>query len=306
MSLLADFLASKRPYLNDGGIETDLIFNRGFELPLFSSFVLLKDQQGRVALEAYFGEYLDLAEAEGRGFLLDTATWRANAGWGPKLGLNLAGLRDINLQAVQFAQAIKAGRRGNVPILINGIIGPCGDGYAPHQLFTPDEAEDLHRPQMQALAECGVDLVTAMTMTHPGEAIGVIRSAQAAGLRVAVSFTLETDGRLPVGTPLGDVIREVDAATGGAAVYFGINCAHPTHFLDQLAGDWTKRIGVVRANASRQSHAELDDATTLDDGDPKEFAPLYEGLAARLPSLRVVGGCCGTDCRHVHAMAQSL
>jgi len=306
MSLLADFLASKRPYLNDGGIETDLIFNRGFELPLFSSFVLLKDQQGRVALEAYFGEYLDLAEAEGRGFLLDTATWRANAGWGPKLGLNLAGLRDINLQAVQFAQAIKAGRRGNVPILINGIIGPCGDGYAPHQLFTPDEAEDLHRPQMQALAEGGVDLVTAMTMTHPGEAIGVIRSAQAAGLRVAVSFTLETDGRLPVGTPLGDVIREVDAATGGAAVYFGINCAHPTHFLDQLAGDWTKRIGVVRANASRQSHAELDDATTLDDGDPKEFAPLYEGLAARLPSIRVVGGCCGTDCRHVHAMAQSL
>lgn len=302
MSLLDGLLTTTRPYLNDGGIETDLIFNRGFDLPYFSSFVLLDDAAGRQALEAYFADYLALAAATGRGFLLDTVTWRANAGWAPRHGLTPEALRDINRRAVDHARAIRDKHTRSVPVLVNGNIGPCGDGYAPDQLFTPDQAEALHHPQLAALAEAGVDLATAMTMTHIDEAIGVVRAAQSAGVPIAISFTVETDGKLPVGTPLGEAIRAVDQATDGAALYFGINCAHPTHFMDQLQGDWTRRIGVVRANASRQSHAELDEATELDDGDPDEFGPLYADLAARLPELKVLGGCCGTDCRHVHAM----
>ncbi len=305
MSLLDALMVTRRPYLNDGGIETDLIFGHGFDLPFFSSFVLLNDQKGRAALHAYFGAYLDLAAAEGRGFLLDTATWRANAGWLPKHGLGAEAVRDINLGAVDLARAIRAAHPGTATVLINGNIGPTGDGYAPEQCLTAAEADSLHRPQMEALAEAGVDLATALTMTHVGEAVGVARAAQAAGVPVAISFTVETDGRLPVGTTLGEAITAVDEATGGAPLYFGINCAHPTHFIDRLEGAWTKRIGLVRANASRQSHAELDEATELDAGDPGEFGPLYQELAERLPNLRVVGGCCGTDHRHVTAIAHS-
>lgn len=306
MSLLDALMVTKRPYLNDGGIETDLIFSHGFDLPFFSSFVLLDDQKGRAALQAYFSAYLDLAAAEGRGFLLDTVTWRANAGWVPRHELGAEAVRDINLRAVDLARAIRAAHPGTATVLINGNIGPAGDGYAPEQCLTPAEAEALHNPQMEALAEAGVDLATALTMTHVGEAVGVVRAAQAAGVPVAISFTVETDGRLPVGTPLGEAITAVDEATGGAPLYFGINCAHPTHFRDQLEGTWTKRIGLIRANASRLSHAELDASSELDASNPTEFGPLYRDLADRLPNLRVIGGCCGTDHRHVSAVARSL
>lgn len=305
MSLLDALMITGRPYLSDGGLETDLIFNHGFDLPHFSSFVLLDDPNGHAALEAYFGAYLKLATAEGRGFLLDTATWRANAGWAPKHALDANAVRVINQRAVDHAKAIRSAHPSALPVLVNGAIGPLGDGYEPDQQFTPAEAERMHCPQLEAFAEAHVDLATAFTMTHVGEAIGVVRAALAAEVPVAISFTVETDGRLPVGTTLDEAIKAVDEATGSAPLYYGINCAHPTHFLDRLDGDWTKRIGLVRANASRLSHAELDEATDLDAGNPGEFGRLYQELAERLPNLRVLGGCCGTDHRHVTAIAHA-
>ncbi|MCY1125655.1 homocysteine S-methyltransferase family protein [Frigidibacter sp. RF13] len=301
MAALDLLLATSRPFLADGGLETDLIFNDGFDLPHFASFALLATPEGRAGLERYFDRYLDLAEKSERGFLLDTATWRANAGWAPKLGLSSAEIKDVNREAVRHARQIRARRGWADRILINGCVGPAGDGYAPGQMFTPEMAEDIHRPQLEAFADEAVDLVSAMTMTHVGEAAGVVRAARAVGLPVVISFTVETDGCLPVGTPLGRAIEEVEAATGGAPLYYGINCAHPTHFLAHLKGSWTQRIGCVRANASVLSHAELDEATELDDGDPDEFGHLYSELAARLPGLRAVGGCCGSDHRHVAA-----
>lgn len=305
MDRLQELLTSSRHWLADGGLETELIFHEGVDLPLFSAFVLLEDEPGRKLLKRTFDRYLDIAGACGQGFALDTATWRANMGWAPKLGLDEAQVREVNRRAVSLARELRGARIWADRIAINGVVGPAGDGYAPEHLFAPQDAADLHAPQLESFAEQKVDLVTAMTMSHPGEAIGIIRRARALGLPVAVSFTVETDGRLPIGQTLPDAIAEVDAATGGEAIYFGINCAHPTHFIDILQGDWTRRIGLVRANASRQSHAELDEATTLDDGDPADFGTLNRQLLNVLPGLRVLGGCCGTDHRHVAAMVHA-
>jgi S-methylmethionine-dependent homocysteine/selenocysteine methylase len=170
-----------------------------------------------------------------------------------------------------------------------------------------DEAERYHSTQVETLAGAGADMISGLTLTYPEEAIGIVRAADRTGLPVAVSFTVETDGRLPGGTTLGEAIGRVDAETDGAPAYFMINCAHPTHFRGVLeeGGGWIERIGGVRANASRQSHAELDEAEELDEGDPAELADQYRALRALLPAATVVGGCCGTDHRHVGAVADA-
>src|SRR3712207_4511764 len=117
---------------------------------------------------------------------------------------------------------------------------------------------------------------------------------------VVISFTPEVDGRLPTGQPLGEAIEEVDTATGGVPAYYMINCAHPTHFDGALDGEaWTERLRGLRANASRRSHAELDAAPDLDDGDPIELGAEYAALRRRHPWINVLGGCCGTDHRHI-------
>ena len=305
MARLDLLLNSEVPFLTDGGLETDLIFNDGCELPLFSAFVLLDHDQGRAMLRRYFDRYLDVAEESGRGFVLDTPTWRANAGWAAQHGLSVNDIRRINTEAVRLAQDLRSSRSWDDRILINGNIGPAGDGYSADRKLTPEAAKVLHTPQMEAFAKEGADLAIALTMTHAGEAIGVAKAAKALDVPVGLCFTVETDGKLPDGTSLGAAISAVEEATSGSPLFYGVNCAHPTHFIDQLAGPWLNRMGIVRANASTLSHAELDQAVELDDGDPQDFGRLYTALAARLPGLRIVGGCCGSDCRHVAAVAKA-
>lgn len=302
MDVLDRLLSSSDPFLSDGGMETDLIFHEGADLPLFASFVLLDSAEGRDMLQRYAVSYFDMAQAAGRGFVLGTPTWRANGGWGPKLGLDDAGIRDINRRAVAFVRDLRDAHPWREQILIEGVMGPAGDGYAPAQLLTPTEAARLHNAQLETFAREEVDIATAFTITHPGEAIGMINRARDLDLRFALSFTVETDGRLPTGQDLDSTLDEVEAATDGYCRYYGINCAHPEHFNDQLPSRWLNRIGMIRPNASRCSHAELDEATELDDGDPDEFGALYAEVAKRLPELRVVGGCCGSDMRHIKAL----
>ncbi len=304
MTRLNRLLSSDAPWLADGGLETVMIFDEGLDLPAFASFTLLDSEAGRAALTRYFDRFATLARKAGTGFVLDTPTWRAGTTWGEVLGLDAAKIRQINLEASEFGHETRAAlQQGGLEIVLNGVVGPSGDGYALERALTGDEAQARHEVQVDALAEAGVDLVTAMTMTHPGEAIGVARAARSAGLPVVVSFTVETDGRLPSGDTLADAIASTDDATGDAPTFYMINCAHPTHFMDGLHGDWVTRIGGVRANASRMSHAELDAATELDAGDPDEFGTLYRDLGSLLPNLRVIGGCCGSDHRHVGAAA---
>ena len=186
-------------------------------------------------------------------------------------------------------------------VVISGCIGPRGDGYRVDNEMTAEEAQRYHEPQVATFADTAADLVSALTLTYAGEAVGVARAAQNAGIPSVISFTVETDGRLPSGQSLREAIEEVDDQTDGAVAYFMINCAHPTHFAHVLEGDgdWRGRIRGLRANASEKSHAELDEAEELDSGDPAALARHYRELQTRLPSLTVVGGCCGTDHRHV-------
>lgn len=307
MTRIDRLMTTSRPWPADAGLETAMIFLEGLDLPQFASFVLLDDTAGRAALTRWFDGFVDLARAGGTGFVLDTATWRANMGWAAALGLDETGIRQVNARAVAFAKAFRAMHETvALPILINGVVGPLGDGYRIEHALTADDAEALHRVQVEALAGAGADLISALTMTHAAEAIGIARAAAKVGVASVLSFTVETDGRLPSGQGLQDAMAEVEAATGGSALFYMVNCAHPSHFADHLAGPMRDRIGGIRANASRLSHAELDAATELDDGNPAEFGVDYAALAGLLPGLRLIGGCCGSDHRHVAAACAHL
>jgi homocysteine S-methyltransferase len=290
-----------RRTVTDGGLETDLIFHHGVDLPEFAAFPLLDDTAGRELLADYYASYAAIARAAGAGLLLEGATWRANPDWGAKLGYDAAELARLNRTAIEFLEEQRA-RSGVDGALVGGTIGPRGDGYRPGARIDPDEAAAYHRPQLDAFAEAGADLATAYTLTDAGEAIGIVRAAREAGLPIAISFTVETDGRLPDSTALHDAVEQVDAAA--PPDWFLVNCAHPTHLAPALAvpGAWRERIIGVRANASRRSHAELDEAAELDDGDPGELATEHRAIEAMLPNLAIIGGCCGTDARHVAAL----
>jgi homocysteine S-methyltransferase len=295
-------------YLTDAGLETDLIFNKGIEIREFAAHTLLADQAGREALAMYFRGFLTLARDIGAGFVLDSQTWKAHPHWADDLGASTADLARANQDAVAFIAGIRSEFADNAePIVLDGLIGPRGDAYAPDVAVAASEAEEYHSTQIGWLAATEVDMVTALTFTQADEAIGVVRAAQAAGLPIVVSFTVETDGSLPNGEPLGSAIESVDAATNGAAAYFMVNCAHPDHFSHVIGdADWTRRIHGVRCNASRQSHAELDEAEVLDDGDVRELANGYRGLVDSMPWLNVFGGCCGSDLRHVTEIARTI
>ena len=295
-------------FLTDGGIETTLIFDDGFDLPDFAVFTLLADPAGREGLRRYFEPYAAIAARDEVGIVLETATWRASADWGARLGYDVDAVIDANRAAVDLLVDVR--RRYETPdspVVISGCIGPRGDGYQPDSQMTVDEARNYHALQARTFAASEADLITAITMTYTDEAIGVTEAARAAGMPVVISFTVETDGSLPTGQPLGEAIEAVDAATDSYPAYYMVNCAHPTHFAGVLqpGAAWLSRVGGVRANASKLSHAELDEAEVLDAGDAAELAAEYAQLRRQLPNLKVLGGCCGTSHHHIDAISSA-
>jgi len=295
-------------FVTDGGLETELVFHDGIDLPSFAAFPLLDDSNERARLRRYYDGYLDIARAYDAGFIVETPTWRANPDWGSVLGYSLEQLDAFNRSAVALAEEVRtAAAADGITVVVSGCVGPRGDGYDPGDAMTLEAAERYHAVQIGTFANTTADQVTALTMTNAEEAIGVVRAASAAGIPAAISFTVETDGRLPTGQPLRDAIEQVDAATDAGAAYFMVNCAHPTHFAEALQDDgpWLRRLVGLRANASAKSHAELDEATELDDGDPADLAARHATLRDRLPAVTVLGGCCGTDARHVAAICSA-
>lgn len=294
-------------FLTDGGIETTLIFLEGLDLPFFAAFHLLQTKQGEAALTKYFITYAELARKHRCGLVLETATWRASSDWGNKLGYSAPELAEVNRRSVSMLEAIRIEHETtDSPIVISGCIGPRGDGYVPSELMSVKDAEVYHSQQIETFADTAVDLVTAITMNYSAEAIGLANAAKRAQLPVVISLTVETDGRLPTGQPLGEAINEIDGATMSYASYFMINCAHPSHFARVVDNDepWRDRIRGLRANASQMSHAELNEALELDAGDPEALGRDYALLRSRhLKCLNVFGGCCGTDSRHIDQMA---
>ena len=298
-----------RLFLADAGLETVLSFQQGFTLPSFASFVLLEDERGRAALKAYFDQFARLAQAQRTGLVLETPTWRANPDWGQALGYNALALADANRDAVALLAEVRAVYDSPLtPVVISGNLGPRGDGYRAGLRMSAAAAHDYHLAQIATFSGTEADMVSAFTITYPDEAIGIVDAAAACEMPVAISFTLEIDGRLPSGDPLSDAVLRTDAETGNYAAYYMVNCVHPTHLAPALAegGAWRERLHGLRANASRLSHAELDESTELDDGDPEALGEEYLALHNLLPRMNVVGGCCGTDERHVASIARHL
>jgi homocysteine S-methyltransferase len=295
-------------YLTDGGIETTLIFHEGLELPDFAAFHLLKTPAGEAALRKYFRTYAELAKRFATGLVLESATWRANPDWGTRLGYTPEMLADANRRAIHLLEEIRNEHETQrTPVVISGCLGPRGDGYVPDRAMSEQEAEAYHQLQVETFAGSAADMVCAITMNYVEEAVGIARAAQRADMPVAISFTVETDGNLPTGQPLRAALEQVDRATSAYPCYYMINCAHPTHFEHVLGDDdlWMYRIGGLRANASCKSHAELNESPELDMGNPVELGTQYAALKKRLPRLNVMGGCCGTDHRHVAQIAEA-
>jgi S-methylmethionine-dependent homocysteine/selenocysteine methylase len=294
--------------LTDGGLETTLVFDQGMELPCFAAFDLFKDEQGTATLEAYLRTYIDIAQAFETGFVLESPTWRANINWGSQMGYSAEDLDRLNRKAIDLLVRLRDELESpTMPMVISGQLGPRDDGYVATNKMSVEEAQHYHAPQIATFSDSEADMVTVMTMNYVEEALGVAQAAKSAGMPSVIGFTLETDGHLPTGQSLKDAIEQVDAATDSAPAYYLINCAHPTHFDHQLreGGAWTERIRAIRANASRRSHAELDEASELDAGDPTEFGQEHRDLKALLKNLGVIGGCCGTDLRHINEVAKA-
>eukprot|EP01033_Poteriospumella_lacustris_P019315 gene19315-13967_t len=295
--------------LTDGGLETTLVFHEKMDLPYFAAFPLLQTAEGTAVLEKYYRSYTALALQNRSGFIFETATWRASRDWATALGIDQSTLRALNLQAVKLVADLRDElEQSGQPFIVSGNFGPRRDGYSAAIRMTVAEAFDYHREQMETFAGSQADMVAAFTMTHVEEAIGITQAAAAFNMPIAISFTVETDGRLPSGDALEDSICRTDLESGAYPLYYMINCAHPSHFMNVIesGADWTKRIRGIRANASKKSHAELDESTELDAGDVQELENSYCSLGELLPGLCVVGGCCGTDVRHIAAMGQAL
>lgn len=303
--------SSAELFLTDGGLETTLVFLQGFELPFFAAFDLLKDDKGYNAIRRYYTQYLKIAKKLKTNFILESPTWRANPDWIEKIGYPVAALSEINKSAIQLLIELKRDFEEDIPnIVISGCIGPRGDGYKPGTIMTVEEAERYHSAQIEVFSQTTVDMVTGTTINYLEEAIGIARAAEAFDLSVVISFTVETNGDLPSGMNLKEAIEQVDRNVSTPPIYYMINCAHPSHFSDVLKaeknGAWTRRIRGLRANASCKSHAELDEATALDRGNPREWGKAHSEFKEIFPQINVFGGCCGTDEEHILAMGREV
>lgn len=295
-------------FLTDGGIETTLIFHEGYELPEAAAFVLLNDAKGEETLRKCFRAYAEVAVDHGVGLVLESPTWRASEDWGLKIGYSSAALVEANCKAIELLKSIRHEfENERTKIVISGCVGPRGDGYNPTFKMTDREAEQYHMKQIETFSKTDADMVAALTLNYVEEAVGIARAARSVSMPVAISYTVESDGRLPTGQTLKSAIEEVDDATSITPAYYMINCAHPTHFVGALVpGEpWVERIRGIRANASAKSHAELDEAPELDEGNPVELGLQYAKLKCRFKHLNVLGGCCGTDHRHIHEIGKA-
>lgn len=295
-------------FLTDGGIETYLIFKKGYDLPYGEAFKLLESEEGLEEINRWFDDFFAIARDFGAGFILESTTWRASADWAARVGTPPDLLETLNRKAIEVLVDLRERHQEVVSqIVVSGNIGPRADAYRPEEIMTEEEAERYHSMQISVFAETEADLATAVTLTNIPEAIGIVRASQKAGVPSVLSFTVETDGCLPTGPTLKEAIERVDEATGGGPAYYMINCAHPTHYAHALVPgeSWTDRIRGMRANGSCKTHAELDESTELDEGDPVDLAQRYLDIRTDFPRINILGGCCGTDHRHIWEIARA-
>ncbi|CAF2147036.1 unnamed protein product [Rotaria magnacalcarata] len=295
-------------FITEGGVETTLIYEHNVELPYFAAFHVLKDEVGCELIRNYAGSFCRIAQKHGIGFILESVTWRANPDWMRKLGYSDQDVIDVNRKAIELLVDIRNKyETEKTQIVIDGCIGPRGDGYHSNVFMAIEEAQAYHATQIDIFSKTNADMVTGLTLTYPEEAIGIVLAAKAVGMPVAISFTIETDGKLPTGQTLKEAIELVDKATDSTPIYYMANCVYPSHLQHALipGGSWTARIRGIKGNASKKSHAELNNAKELDEGNPVEFGEDTRALLDKLTTLNIIGGCCGTDLRHIEEVCKA-
>ncbi|CAF4637982.1 unnamed protein product [Rotaria sp. Silwood2] len=295
-------------FTTEGGLETVLIYEEGVELPDFAAFHLLEDEARCEWIRNYLRSFFNIARKHNVGFISESVTWRANPDWMRKLGYSDQDLISVNRKAIELLSEIRDEyETEKTRIVIDGCIGPRGDGYNPTTIMSAEEAQAYHATQIDVFSKTNADMVSGLTITYPAEAIGIARAAKAVGMPVVISFTLETDGRLPTGQTLKEAIELVDEATQSAPAYYMVNCVHPSHFERALIpdGTWTDRIHGIKGNGSKRSHAELNETKELDQGNPVEFGKDNRALLSKLKNLNIIGGCCGTNHRHIEEICNA-
>lgn len=298
-----------RFYLTEAGTETEVLYKWGFELPEFAMYPLLDDPEADAVLRDMYRRYFDVAEAHDTGLLILGHDYRASPDWGAKLGYSPEALAEMQRRTIAFLDDLRREYAGRVrDAYIAGCIGPRGDAYGTGGTITEVEAEAYHSVQLSTLRTTPADMAIALTFNNIPEAVGVIRAARAIGIDIGVSLTLTTEGRLRSGPSLREAVETIDARTGGGAAWFGTNCAHPLEFAPALAegGDWLQRLRYIRPNAVKMEQIALCKLGHLEDGDPIELGRQMAEVAAELPAADILGGCCGTDERHLETIASNV
>lgn len=286
------------------GMDTDIIYKRGIDLPGFASYPLLSTLEGKNIIREYYTNLVTLARELSVAVILDSVTWVANRDRGADLNYSSDDLKKFNIEAIELMASVRE-EEGDLPTVLCGQVGPRGDGYEPSDLMSTEEAERYHAEQIRVYSNTDADLISASTICYAEEAIGVVRAANRYDMPVSISFTVETDGHLPTGMSLKEAIEKVDDESDGRALYFLVNCAHPDHFTGIFNNEpWVHRVRGVVANASRCSHSELEVAEELDEGNPEELGTLLGDLRKSYPQFNIVGGCCGTDMRHMKSILE--
>jgi S-methylmethionine-dependent homocysteine/selenocysteine methylase len=296
-------------YLTEGGTETDVLYKWGFELPEFAMFPLLDDPKADQVIRDIYRRYFDVAEKHDTGMLIVGHDYRASPDWGAKLGYTPEGLADMERRTIGFLDSIRREYEDRVSdVYIAGGVGPRGDAYGTGGGITEAEAEDYHSVQLTTLKSTPADMAIALTINNIAEAVGIVRAAESIDIPIGISLTLTTEGRLGSGPTLRDAIETIEEKTNGAAAWFGTNCSHPLEFASALADDgpWRDRLRYVRPNAAKMDKVALCKLGHLEDGDPVELGEQMGGVARRFPRADILGGCCGTDERHLGEIAKNV
>jgi S-methylmethionine-dependent homocysteine/selenocysteine methylase len=294
-------------YLTEGGVETEIMYKWGHKLPHFAMFTLLDKPEAMADMKSMFARALEVAATQKTGLVLSSLDYRASPDWAALLGISADGLRDVHFRTVAFMKEVAAPFVEKIPDLVfSGVIGPRGDAYGKGGGITEEEAEDYHTPQLKNLRDAGADMACALTFNNIPEAVGVARAAKAVGIPLGLYFTLNSKGTLGSGPTLKEAVESVEEITQGAPSYYGLNCSHPLEFMESLEdGDWLKRVRSIRPNAVRMEKVALCKLGHLEDGDPEELGQQMGDIRQKFPQMDILGGCCGTDERHLGEIAKN-
>ena len=284
--------------LGDGACGTRLEFETPFELhPVLHTAGGLRDPRILGAWNAMNLGYLSVAAALGLPFLLMTPTFRSSPHRVRRAGLDPEA-ENLTRRGVEIARAVAA-RFPDVDTYLEGIIGPSGNNQDPYDTLDAEAAEAHHRPQARELADAGVDLLLGSTIPAVGEATGMAWALASTGTPYTVSLMIGADGRVLDGSTLAEAIDRIDQATSPPPLYYSLVCVHAAVARLALAsGKSTARVAELRGNGAPRAAGALEGSHHVVADHPEAWAEATMAVALE-HGLKVLGGCCGTDERHI-------